>query len=459
MKGKTAGKIALGSSVLTLCLSLFAACRFQNHPEAFLLDEEWIKNLGIHFSIAVDGINILLILLTGIVTPFIILASLRNDYKNENTFYSLLLLMQASLFGVFLAKDAFLFYVFYELALIPIYFICALWGGKNRIRITLKFFIYTLAGSLFMLAAIIFLGMKAGNFSFASFYALQLSQTEQNWLFAAFFAAFAVKIPIFPFHTWQPDTYTDAPVGGTMLLSGIMLKMGLFGLIVFILPICPLAVHDYGCVAMVLCIIGIIYASIIAMKQDDLKTLIAYSSIAHVGLIAAGIFSGTHAGMQGALLQMLNHGINVVALFFLVDYIERTTGTRLLSQLSGISNKAAKFAVLFMIILLGSVGLPLTNGFVGEFLLLMGVYNFSAWMCLFAGTTIILGAVYMLRLYKISFLGEANENANKFQTLTINEYIIILPLAALVLIIGVYPNCLLNLSDGAVQTFISTFIK
>jgi len=455
VKGRLSVRAAQCSAWVSALLTVFAACRFQAHPDDFRVQAEWVRSLGIGFALSVNGLNIILLLLTGLLTPFLLLASAQNRYSHEPVFYALVLLMQASLFGVFLAADGFVFYVFYELALIPIYFIGAVWGGKNRIRITLKFFLYTLIGSLLMLAAIIFLGVKAHSFSIPAWYHLSLTATEQTWIFWAFFLAFAVKIPIFPFHSWQPDTYTDAPVGGTMLLSGIMLKMGLYGLLIFILPLTPLALHSYGTLAMVLCVTGIIYASVIALKQDDMKTLIAYSSIAHVGLIAAGLLSGTQQGIQGALLQMLNHGISVVALFFCIDFIERNTGTRLLSQLGGISNRSVRFAVFFMVVLLGSVGLPLTNGFIGEFLLLFGIYQWSAWMALFAGTTIILGAVYMLRLYKLSFLGEASPASLRIPALNPTAYLLLIPLCAAILFLGIYPNSLLQLSDAAVHQFLS----
>ncbi|MEO6167063.1 MAG: NADH-quinone oxidoreductase subunit M, partial [Chitinophagales bacterium] len=406
--------IALIGTVSSLAISIFTWMQFSSGQlNQLSLNLPWAPVLGIQFNIGIDGISMVLVLLTGLLFPFIVAATLKSEIKNQKAFYSLMLTMQLGLMGVFIAKDAFLFYVFYELTLIPVYFICAIWGGERSIPITLKFFIYTLAGSLFMLVAIIYLYFKTPGthtFDIASFYHLPLSVMEQSWIFWAFFLAFAIKIPIFPFHTWQPDTYTVAPAAGTMLLAGIMLKMGIYGLIRFVLPIVPQGVVSWGNTALVLCIIGIIYASLIAWRQQDLKRLIAYSSIAHVGLIAAGVFSVNSAGLQGAMIQMFNHGVNVVAVFFMVDIIETRYGTRLMDDLGGIAGQMKKFGVLFIIVLLGSVGLPLTNGFIGEFLLLMGVYQHNAWAAAFAGLTLVLGAVYMFRFYRNVFLGEVKDH-------------------------------------------------
>jgi NADH-quinone oxidoreductase subunit M len=423
-------------------------------------DIPWVTNLGINFNVGIDGISMILVLLTAIAFPLIILTTYKHTYKNS--FYGLMLLMQCGLMGVFMAKDAFLFYVFYEMALIPIYFICAIWGGTNRIRVTLKFFIYTMTGSLFMLIAIIYLYLKTPvphNFNIQNFYHLTLSATQQSWLFWAFFVAFAIKMPVFPFHTWQPDTYTESPAAGTMLLAGVMLKMGIYGLIRFVIPIFPLAVAHWQWLAITLCIIGIVYASIIAFSQNDLKRLIAYSSIAHVGLMGAGVFSLTIAGLQGAMIQMFNHGIIVIAMFAFIDYIEQQTGTRLIDQLGGIANVAKRFSVLFMIVMLASVGLPLTNSFVGEFLLLFGLYHYSAWVAAFAGLTIILGAVYMFNLYRHVFLGESNEITIKITEPRATESGIYYIIIFFIVLLGILPGLLLNISEPAVQNILNIIGK
>ncbi|MEI7802388.1 MAG: NADH-quinone oxidoreductase subunit M [Bacteroidota bacterium] len=459
LKVKHAGMAALMSSILTLVVSLVMAFHFSNND--FVVEDfnhSWISSFGINFHLGVDGISFILVLLTTILTPFIIAASLSRQKEYSNTFYSLILLMQIGMLGAFMAKDAFLFYVSYEVALIPIYFICGLWGGENRIAVTLKFFIYTLAGSLFMLVAIIYLYLQTpGNHTFeiAEFYKLSLTSSQQTFIFWGFFLAFAVKIPIFPFHSWQPSTYTTAPTAGTMLLAGIMLKMGLYGLIRFVLPIAPEAVAQWNTLAIVLCVCGIIYGSVIAIRQNDLKTLIAFSSLAHVGLIAAGIFSMNTQGIQGAMIQMFNHGVNAVALFFLIDLLERRSGTRLMDMFGGIASVNKKIAIVFAIVMLGSVGLPLTNGFVGEFLLLMGVYQWNIWAALFAGLTIILGAVYMLRLYRNVFFGEISEAGKTISPMTMMETIISYKLVALIILLGIFPNLLLNISAPAVDKLLN----
>jgi NADH-quinone oxidoreductase subunit M len=358
-----------------------------------------------------------------------------------------------------MALDAFTFYVGWEIALIPIYFICALWGEGDRIRVNLKFFIYTFLGSLLMLIGILYLYQQVPNrdFEWTSFIALDLGENTQRWLFWAFFVAFAIKIPIFPFHTWQPNTYTNAPAAGTMLLAGIMLKMGVYGLMRWLLPIAPAGVALYGHFAMILCVIGIVYASIIAIKQDDVKRLIAYSSIAHVGLISAGVFTWNTNGLSGATIQMLNHGISVIGLFYVLDIIQQRTQTRRLTELGGIASKAPRLAIFFMIICMGAVGLPLTNGFIGEFLLLKGVFQYGFWFAVFAGLTLILGAVYILRLYQGTMLGETTERTIQFEDVKGTELIVLTVVSVLILYIGIFPNFLLNLSAGSVEV-LSTFL-
>jgi NADH-quinone oxidoreductase subunit M len=360
--------------------------------------------------------------------------------------------MQSGLLIVFTALDAFLFYVGWEVALIPVYFICALWGGENRIKANLKFFVYTIAGSLLMLIAIIYLHLQTpGNsYDISEFYKLELDSVTQGWIFWAFFLAFAIKMPVFPFHTWQPDTYTEAPTAGTMLLAGIMLKMGIYGVIRWLIPVAPLGFQDWGTTALILSVIGIVYASIIAFTQNDIKRLIAYSSIAHVGLISAGIFAWNVQGLQGAMIQMLNHGINVVGMFFIADIIIRRMNTRDLSLMGGIAKPAPMLAIAFLVVLLGTVALPLTNGFVGEFLLLMGVYNYNIWLAAIAGLTIILGAVYMLRMYQKVMFGQLNTSTSVFTDLDVTEKSVLLIISVLIIFIGVYPQPILNISEAAV---------
>ncbi|RQP16407.1 NADH-quinone oxidoreductase subunit M [Parapedobacter defluvii] len=454
-QAKAARQLALLVSLVSLGLTIPFLSGFV--PDASIQFEQqfaWIPALGIHFHIGIDGISLPLVLLTNGLVPLIILSAFSYDYKGG--FYALVLFMQAGLLLVFTALDAFAFYVGWEIALIPIYFICALWGGENRIRVNLKFFIYTFLGSLLMLIAIIYLHLQvpSGDYELTSFYQLALDSSTQRWIFWAFFLAFAIKMPIFPFHTWQPDTYTEAPTAGTMLLAGIMLKMGVYGLIRWLIPVAPLGFAAYGHLALVLCIIGVVYGSIIAFKQQDVKRLVAYSSIAHVGLIGAGIFAWNVQGVQGAMIQMVNHGISVVGLFFVLDIVTRRLGTREMSDMGGIAKAAPALAILFLVIVMGAVGLPLTNGFVGEFLLLMGIYQYGIWYSVFGGLTLILGAVYLLRMYQKVMLGDANAKTSDFADVRGTEWLVLAIIAVLVIGIGIYPKPLLHISEAAVTELI-----
>lgn len=462
VKGEQVKKIALGAAIVEFAISMFAVFQFQKNADTqFELNYAWIKSMGINFHVGMDGISLLLVILTTFLVPIIILTSFNKQYKNPSAFYSLILAMQFALIGVFVSLDGFLFYIFWELALIPIYFICLLWGGDDRARITFKFFVYTLAGSLLMLAGLIYLYQFTPNHTFdiKALYAAgqSLDVVHQGYVFWAMFMAFAIKMPVFPFHTWQPDTYTTAPTQGTMLLSGIMLKMGTYGVIRWLLPIAPLGVEHYAHLAITLAVIGILYASTIAIVQKDFKRLIAYSSIAHVGLIAAGILAGNVQGVQGSMIQMVSHGVNVVGLFFIVDLIQTRTNTRDLNSLGGIRNLNPQFAVLFLIVLLGSVALPLTNGFIGEFLLLNGVYQYSAWMAAFAGISVILGAVYMLRSYQSIMLGETNALTSSFAPLSGNEKAVLVIICAAIIAFGVYPKPLLDIVEPSVIKLVDGF--
>ena len=456
-KGQQISRWSFAASLIPLVLTFAASGSFvADASTQFLIDYPWIENFGIRFKLGIDGISMTLVLLTNLLIPIIILASSKHQYKQPGAFYALIFFMQAGLLLVFTALDAFLFYVGWEAALIPIYFICAVWGGENRIRVNLKFFVYTIAGSLIMLLAIIYLHLQTpdNSYDIQSFYALNLPANIQGWIFGAFFLAFAIKMPVFPFHTWQPDTYTEAPTTGTMLLSGIMLKMGTYGAIRWLIPVAPLGFADWGQTALILSIIGIVYASIIAFTQKDIKRLIAYSSIAHVGLIAAGIFSWNVQGVQGAMIQMFNHGVNVVGMFFVLDIIIRRLNTRQIESMGGIAKVAPSLAICFLIILLGAVALPLTNGFIGEFLLLLGVYNYNIWYSAVAGLTIIFGAVYMLRMYQQVMLGQLNELTKAFTDIDATEKAVLVIICGLVLLIGVYPQPLLHLSEASVSNLI-----
>jgi NADH-quinone oxidoreductase subunit M len=448
--------IALVASLIELIVSLVALGLFNSGgAERFSVNVPWVSSAGISFAVGIDGISLLLVLLTTLLVPFIVLSSFNNTYDKPHTFYGLVLVMQMALVGVFTSLDGFLFYIFWEMALIPIYFICLIWGGENRGRITFKFFIYTLAGSLLMLVGLLYLYYKTPadhTFAISALYdaGRSLGIAEQGWIFWAFFIAFAIKMPVFPFHTWQPDTYTEAPVQGTMLLSGIMLKMGIFGVIRWLIPLVPLGVNEWGLTALILSVTGIVYASCIAIVQKDFKRLIAYSSIAHVGLIAAGIFTLSQSGIQGAMIQMLSHGIIVFALFYIIDIIAQRTRTRELASLGGIRNVAPVTATVLMVVMLGSVALPFTSGFVGEFLLIKSIVQYKFIIGAIAGLTTILGAVYMLRMYQKTMLGEVSAVARTFTDLTTLEKTVLYPIVVMIVVIGIYPAPLLAISEPAV---------
>ncbi|MEI6020133.1 MAG: NADH-quinone oxidoreductase subunit M [Bacteroidota bacterium] len=463
-KGNAGRTIALAATVIEFVLGLAAFYLFKQNPDSSLLSYNcvWVESLNIHFAIEINALSLLMALLTTFLLPLIILTTFNKSENHPSSFYALILMMQMALIGVFTANDGFLFYVFWELALIPIYFICLLWGSNNRGVITFKFFVYTLIGSLFMLIGLIYLYNHTNVEGHKSWAILDLysaghalTATQQGAVFWLIFIAFAIKMPVFPFHTWQPDTYVVAPTQGTMLLSGIMLKMGTFGVIKWLLPVVPLGLQEWGGTAITLSVVGIIYASIIAISQKDYKRLIAYSSIAHVGLISAGILSANQQGIQGGLMQMLAHGVNVVGLFFIADILMRHTGTREIDKLGGIRSMNGNFAVLFLIIVLGAVALPLTNGFVGEFLLINGVYQYSATMAAFAGLTIILGAVYMLRSYQNIMLGDKKDSSLAFGPLHTNDKIVLVIICVAIVAFGVYPKPLNDIAEQGTRSIIA----
>ncbi len=445
--------VELGAGVCAYHLSTISA------DVQFMVNIPWIESLGINFYVGMDGISLLLVLLTTLLTPLIILSAFTTEYDKPNIFYGLILIMQSALVGVFVARDAFLFYIFWELALIPIYFICLLWGGENKGKVTFKFFLYTLVGSLIMLLAIIFLYLKTGSFAYEDFLAVQLTGTEQTLVFWSFFMAFAIKMPIFPLHTWQPNTYTIAPAPGTMLLSGIMLKMGIYGVIRWMVPIVPAAMIQWGPIAIGLSVAGIVYASVIAIMQKDFKKLIAYSSIAHVGLISAGIFSRTLEGMQGSMIQMLSHGFCVVGLFAIIDIIYNRTKTMEIEKLGGIRNQAPFLTVMFVVVMLGSVALPLTSGFVGEYLLFVGIFTYNPYVAAVAGLSIILGAVYMLNTFQKVMLGEPKAEFNDFKPLVFSEKAVLVIICFFILYIGIYPKTFLELSEPSVKAILEIATK
>jgi NADH-quinone oxidoreductase subunit M len=397
-----------------------------------------------------------MLLLTTALTPIIIFSSFENDYKNAKAFYALILFMAFAMTGTFLASDGILYYIFWELSLIPIYFIALIWGNGDaeaRKKAVVKFFIYTLAGSLFMLVAFIYLYQKAGSFLLEDLYKLNLTATEQLWIFLAFFLAYAIKIPLIPFHTWQANVYQKAPTVGTMLLSGVMLKMGLYSVIRWQLPLAPLAAKEYMYIFIGLGIAGVIYGSIVALRQKDLKKLLAYSSLAHVGLIAAGTYTLTLDGLSGAVLQMIAHGFVVVGLFFVAEIIFRRYETRLISEMGGIRSQSAKFTSMFLILVLASVALPSTFNFIGEFTVLYSLSQVNIWFTILGGTTIILGAYYMLKMFQYVMLGETN--SKPFADVSINEGITLVLIIAVLFFFGLYPKPIVDLIMPSLQEILT----
>ncbi len=443
----------LFASLVTLSISILGLTIFNS--SGYLQHQcQWLQSLGASFSVKLDGMGQLLCLLNAIAYPVVILATWKSSYTRSHNFFGLMLLAQAGMMGVFLSMDALLFYFFWELALIPMYFLCSQWGGERRIAVTFKFFIYTFIGSLLMLIGILFVYSRteAHTFSIASFYDAVLSDKEQFLVFWLFFAAFAIKMPIFPFHTWQPDTYEQAPTATTMILSGVMVKMGVFGLIRWLLPVVPMASFQLGNYVTTFAIIGIIYASLIAIQQNDLKRLVAYSSIAHIGLMCAAVFSENSSGMQGTMIQMFNHGINIIGLWIVVEIIERQFGTRKISDLGGLAQKAPVMAILLVIVALANIALPLTNAFAGEFLMFNGLFNslgskYSLWFTVSAGISIILAAVYTLNMIRKVFYGNTNTLTEAVTDVAITEKIALGIIVLLIFIFGVYPQALIDLTE------------
>jgi len=448
-EARSSKAFALGSSVITLAVSLMAV----SSKGVLHYDASWLPGLGARFTLMQDGMGKMLGLLTAISFPVVFAATYKNTYQKPAAFYGLMLLTQAGLLGVFLAADAFLFYFFWELALIPVYFLCSIWGGEKRIAVTFKFFIYTFIGSLLMLVGILFVYAQTADHSFAlqSFYNVQLTGKQQAYVFALFFIAFAIKMPIFPLHTWQPDAYEQAPTATTMILSGVMVKMGLFAVIRWVLPMVPGAVKGHALFVIILSVIGMVYASLIAIKQDDIKRLIAYSSIAHIGLMCAAIFTQNQIGLEGVMIQMFNHGINVIGLWIVADVIEQQLGTRKFSELGGLAQKAPTLAILLVVLALANVALPLTNAFVGEFLLFNGLFQYNIWIAAVAGISIILSAVYTLNMIQRIFYGNTVEKTNNAVEIDFNVQVILSVLVVLVLVMGVYPQPMIDLTKDTVN--------
>ncbi len=463
-KDKLVKNWAVLASLITLGISVMSLLYADNTKHFYLnnVSYYWLQNLGSNFSVGLDGMGHMLTALTAVAFPVIFIATYKSDYKNANVYYGLMLITQAGLMGVFTAMDLLVFYFFWELAVIPVYFLCSRWGGEKRIQATFKFFVYTFTGSLLMLVGIIYVYMHTAatpfaehSFSMNAVYSALLSPAEKNWVFWLFFVAFAIKMPVFPFHTWQPDTYEQAPTSTTMVLSGIMVKMGVFAVIRWILPIFPDAVTKFDNIVIGLSVVGMIYASLIAIKQDDLKRFVAYSSIAHIGLMCAAIFTKTEIGLQGVMIQMFSHGINIIGMWIVVDIIEKQTGTRKISELGGIAHKAPALTIFLVVIALANIALPLTNAFVGEFMMFSGLFEFNMVYTVVALISIILAAVYTLNMVQKVFYGEANAITEKIKEISLNQKLILAVLVVFIFLFGVYPQPIIELTKDTVAALVT----
>ncbi|MEO8035909.1 MAG: NADH-quinone oxidoreductase subunit M, partial [Acidobacteriota bacterium] len=411
----------LFASLATFLVSLTILSGFKEGVAGFQLVEllNWIPQWGIHYALGIDGISLWLVLLTTFLTPVVFLASWNTIHKHPKEYVIAFLIMESAMIGVFLSTDLLLFYVFFELTLLPMYLIIGVWGGSNRIYAAIKFFLFTIAGSLLMLLGIIYLAFisyhQTGRptFSIVELYGMSIPAHTQALLFFAFALAFAIKVPLFPLHTWLPDAHVEAPTGGSIILAGVMLKMGTYGFLRFVLPFFPQASVRYAGLLVALSVIGIIYGALVAWVQPDMKKLVAYSSVSHLGFCVLGIFAMTQASVEGSILQMVNHGLSTGALFLLVGVVYERRHTRLLADYGGIAHTMPVYAVLFVISMLSSVGLPGLNGFVGEFLILSGSFQTYPWWTVVASSGVILAAIYLLWLVQRVFFGPITIDENR----------------------------------------------
>lgn len=463
-----AKRIALVTTLLELLLSLGLWCLFDPAVEVMQFERQapWIGFYGITYHVGIDGISLMMVLLTTILMPLAVLGSFAGITTKERGFYAMMLVLTTGMIGVFVALDLFLFYVLWEVMLIPMYFIIGIWGGKSRLYASIKFFIYTMVGSLLMLVAILYLYFAAGHaangaFSFDLAHILnhlpRLPIATQAWLFGAFALAFAIKVPMFPFHTWLPDAHTEAPTAGSVILAGILLKMGTYGFIRFAVPLFPeVAFHPVvSKIVITLAVIGVVYGALVALVQPDFKRLVAYSSVSHLGFVMLGLWAVTLQGTQGALLVMINHGISTGALFLLIGMVYERRHSRLIADFGGIAAVMPAFATILTFVSLSSIGLPGTNGFVGEFLVLLGSFQTHPVAAIIATSAVIIAAAYLLWALMRILYGTLDKDENrKLTDLTAREYVILVPLIALILWMGLYPQPVLRRMEPAARAYI-----
>jgi NADH-quinone oxidoreductase subunit M len=457
--------VAVAVALVTFLVSIPLVTGFTTNAEfQFVKDVPWIAAgpFVMRYHVGIDGISLWLVILTTFIMPIAILSTWTAVEEKVKEYMICLLLLEVGMLGAFISLDLFLFYIFWEVMLIPMYFIIGIWGGKQKIYAAIKFFIYTMAGSVLMLVALIalyFLGTKAGipNFGITNFYGLSIDPAIQTWLFLAFAFSFAIKVPLFPVHTWLPLAHTEAPTAGSVILAAILLKMGTYGYVRFAMPLFPDAAARFTPLVATLAVIGIIYAALVAMVQEDVKKLVAYSSVAHLGFVMLGIFALNQQGISGGMLQMLNHGVSTGALFLIVGFIYERRHTRLITDFGGLSKQMPIFATIFMIVTFSSIGLPGTNGFVGEFLVLIGAYeSHLRWYAIIATSGVILSAVYMLWMFQRVMFGELSNPKNQvLKDLNAREIVIMVPLVVLIFVMGVYPTPFIEKMAPSIDRLIS----
>ena len=456
---------ALAVALLTFVLSLqlYADFDLANPGMQFVQDLEWIRAYAIRYHLGVDGIAVALVLLTTFTTIPVIIGAWRSVNTWVAQYMAAFLILEGLMIGVFCALDAILFYAFFEGMLIPMFIIIGIWGGPRRVYATLKFFLYTFLGSVFLLIGLIYLYVKGGSFQFADLYALPLTMTEQSWLFLAFFGAFAIKIPMFPVHTWLPDAHVEAPTAGSVILAAIALKIGGYGLLRFSLPIVPDAGHEWAMFVIVLSLIAVVYVGLVALVQDDMKKLIAYSSVSHMGFVTLGIFiafslvrdygnlDGARLGLQGAMVQMISHGFISGAMFTCVGVLYDRMHTRMIKDYGGVINTMPWFGAFFILFGMANSGLPGTSGFVGEFMVILASFQQHPLIAFFAATTLVIGAAYTLWLVKRVILGDvANAHVAELKDVSLREALVLGGFAACVLALGVYPKPLTDLMEPSI---------
>jgi NADH-quinone oxidoreductase subunit M len=451
--------VAFGVSLITFLASipLFTMFDAGRRGMQFVERVAWVPSAGVSYSLGVDGISVLLILLTTFLSAVAILSSFGAITNRVKPYYATLLALETGMIGVFAALDLVLFYVFWEAVLIPMYLIIGVWGGPRRVYAAVKFILYTVVGSLLMLVAILYLYFAyhaaTGEFTFdlLRLYETPLGHSAQLWLFAAFALAFAIKVPMFPFHTWLPDAHVEAPTAGSVILAGVLLKMGTYGFVRFAMPLFPEATHAFAPWLIVLSVIGIIYGALVAMVQPDMKKLVAYSSVSHLGFVMLGLFALNTQGLQGGILQMINHGLSTGALFLAVGIIYERRHTREIAEFGGLAEVLPWFAALFLVVCLSSLGLPGLNGFVGELLILLGAFRSNPYVAALSATGVILAAVYLLWMYQRVMFGPVTQEKNRgLRDLSAREFWTLAPVVALIIWIGVYPNPFLRKLDLSV---------